>query len=301
MTGPTVVTACPECAEPVGVGDAFCEACGTPLAPTAPEVHDTVTTAAAAATTDRGRVHPHNQDAFALRVGAGDAPTVIGPAVVVVCDGVSSSVTPERAARAAADAAADTLSASLADGAPDLPAAIAAARRTVEAIAWTPRGALPAPSCTLVAAAWDGTTITVGSVGDSRAYWIGSDGAAAVLTRDDSWARHQVDLGLMTAAEAERHPNAHGITDWIGADAPDDPPEVTELRPEVAGLLLVCSDGLWNYASDADDLAAVVRALLPASPSDLADALVGYALGRGGHDNVTVAVLALDPRSEEPA
>src|SRR5207249_2884393 len=150
-----------------------------------------------------------------------------------------------------------------------------------------------APSCTLVGAVWNGRAMTVASVGDSRAYWIGRD-HATLLTEDDSWARRQVRAGELTAEDAAQHPWAHAITNWIGADAPDESLRVETIEPGSDGLLVVCTDGLWNYIPEPDSLAELVRGLDEHSPHAVADALVSYALAQGGADNVTVAVLAVN-------
>ncbi|MEO7330108.1 MAG: serine/threonine protein phosphatase, partial [Minicystis sp.] len=57
------------------------------------------------------------------------------------------------------------------------------------------------------------------------------------------------------------------------------------------GLVLLCSDGLWNYAPDAEDLARVmVAAPDEGNAAGVARLLVNYALARGGQDNVSVAI-----------
>jgi serine/threonine protein phosphatase PrpC len=56
-------------------------------------------------------------------------------------------------------------------------------------------------------------------------------------------------------------------------------------------VLVVCTDGLWNYAESAAELASVVPADARTNPLRCAQVLVGVALDGGGHDNVTVAVL----------
>jgi serine/threonine protein phosphatase PrpC len=55
--------------------------------------------------------------------------------------------------------------------------------------------------------------------------------------------------------------------------------------------VVVCSDGLWNYAESAEEMARVVTADAGRRPLHCAQMLVGHALEGGGHDNVTVAVL----------
>ena len=66
------------------------------------------------------------------------------------------------------------------------------------------------------------------------------------------------------------------------------------------GWLLVCSDGLWNYCSAAQDLAALVQQTASTSPADaepltLAGALVDWANAQGGQDNITVALARIHP------
>jgi serine/threonine protein phosphatase PrpC len=174
----------------------------------------------------------------------------------------------------------------------------------VLAAAPLPTGADDGPSCTFVAGVWDGEEVTVGSVGDSRAYWLGRT-TSLRLTADDSWAQEQVDAGTMTEPAAMSAPDAHVITRWLGPDAPEGPYRVHALRPREPGRLILCSDGLWQYASSPAELRELVEILLPVDdPAALARDLVQAACGLGGGDNVTVAVIVVDPdhvRQEETA
>jgi serine/threonine protein phosphatase PrpC len=245
----------------------------------------------AAAVSDQGRVHRRNEDAFALEVL--DERTV----VAVVCDGISSASAGDAAAASAAAAAGEILARAIAMGgvADATVEAIAAAHDAVERVPWTARTGRAVPSCTLVSAVCHGDQIVVGWVGDSRAYWIDSDGAQQ-LTTDDSWAQEQIAEGLLTPAEAFRDPRSHAITHWVGADAPSRPPGLVVHRPGRPGRLLLCSDGLWNYAPTPAELAALVRELPDgAAPAAVARALTEVALTRGGRDNITVAVVDFDP------
>jgi len=148
------------------------------------------------------------------------------------------------------------------------------------------------PACTFVAAVLDSSTVVVGWVGDSRAYWIPDDGLPWQLSTDDSWAAEAMAIGF-TREEAEHAPQAHSITRWLGMDAPDAVPRTVARRLETPGWLLLCSDGLWNYRSEAADLRDLVRATATetgAEPMALAEALVAWANAQGGHDNITVAL-----------
>ncbi len=287
---------CPHCAEPVGPRDRFCEECGARIAdPLRDRVE--VDVGVAAGVSDRGRRHHRNEDALALRrldlgLGAGSA------AVAVVCDGVSSADRPDEASETAAEVAAEALVAALHAAAGPVTAtrdAIHAAGRAVAGLAGSEQTARSAPACTFVSAVVTGGAVTVGWVGDSRAYWIPQrDTAAATrLTEDDSWLAGVLAAGTLTPAEAAADRRAHAITAWLGGDATRLDPHVVTVTPEGPGVVVVCTDGLWNYLDDIDALAAALPAQALQAPLDAARRLVEIALNRGGRDNITVAVLPL--------
>jgi PPM family protein phosphatase len=240
----------------------------------------------AAGVTDRGHTHERNEDAMAL----GRAPD--GTVAAVVCDGVSTSLTPQQASRIAADKALDVLLTSTAPAEERTRAAVSAAASAVAALGRA--GDPHAPSCTLVCGLMSPAGITVGWVGDSRAYWLAPADAAEParpMTADHSWAAQVVAAGMLDEAAAMRDRRAHAITRWLGAGGSAQP-EVAALRPDGPGALLLCSDGLWNYLPDAADLAAVALRELPdGGAAAAARALTALALDAGGRDNVTVVVI----------
>jgi serine/threonine protein phosphatase PrpC len=82
----------------------------------------------------------------------------------------------------------------------------------------------------------------------------------------------------------------------VGSDAPGGPPSFVAARVGAAGRLILCSDGVWNYAASAGALAALVQRLpAEAGPAAVARTLADFALERGGHDNITAAVIDLVP------
>jgi serine/threonine protein phosphatase PrpC len=139
-----------------------------------------------------------------------------------------------------------------------------------------------------------GPRAVVGWLGDSRAYHLGADGTVTPLTVDDSWATDQVEAGLLSEAEAQADRRAHVITRWLGLDAPDITPTVAVARLGPGDRLLLCSDGLWNYAETPEALAGLLRSGAGRGPLDLARSLVDYARSEGGHDNITVALAHVD-------
>jgi serine/threonine protein phosphatase PrpC len=101
----------------------------------------------------------------------------------------------------------------------------------------------------------------------------------------------------MTRAEAESLPRAHAITRWLGRDSNEIVPRVGELDLPGPGWVVVCSDGLWNYASSPDELGEqLAAAAIDADPAAIAGRLVAWANSRGGKDNITVALARCQPR-----
>jgi PPM family protein phosphatase len=270
-------------------GEGYCEVCGARERVERVELD----LAAAAAVSDRGLVHRRNEDAFALEVAPDGAVTA------VVCDGISSASSGDVAARTAADAAGAVLLGAIADPLTGADAATLAAIRAagdaVGGVPWTTRVDRGLPSCTLVCALWRDGEVAIGTVGDSRAYWVDS-AAAHQLTVDDSWAQEQIDEGRLTVEEAFQDRRSHSITNWIGADAPPRSPQVTRLAPRGPGRLVLCTDGLWNYLADPVELHELIQRLPPqASAATVARSLTDTAVARGGRDNITVAVIDIDP------
>ncbi|QDY76776.1 PP2C family serine/threonine-protein phosphatase [Streptomyces qinzhouensis] len=282
--------------------DGYCENCGHAQPRERDHMEQELDTVAAVS--DRGLRHHRNEDAFAVSATAlADG----SPAVVaIVCDGVSSATRPDEASQAAARTACDVLVAALPRGTHPQQAmrdAIVAAAASVNALAapGAGGGALDhdthpqqnAPACTIVGAVSAGELLIVGWVGDSRAYWVPDDrsGPPARLTEDDSWAAQMVAAGLMNEAEAYADERAHAITGWLGADAYELDPHTAAFKPDRPGVVVVCTDGLWNYAEAPEEMARVIPSDAARWPLHSARALVGHALDGGGHDNVTVAVL----------
>ncbi|MFG2624596.1 protein phosphatase 2C domain-containing protein [Streptomyces sp. NPDC048473] len=280
--------------------DGYCENCGH--AQPRERDHMEQELGSVAAVSDRGLRHHRNEDSFAVSTTA--LPDGSPAVVAIVCDGVSSASRPDEASAAAASAANEALLESLPRGTHPQQAmheAIVAASESVNSLAEEPGQAMEhdphrhqnAPACTLVGAIMAGGLLVVGWVGDSRVYWVPDDrtNPPARLTEDDSWAAQMVAAGLMNEAEAYADERAHAITGWLGADAYELEPHTASFKPDRSGLVVVCTDGLWNYAESAAEMAAAVPADAQLRPLQGAQVLVGHALDGGGHDNVTVALL----------
>jgi len=291
--------ACADCGS-TSFTDGYCDQCGR----LAPSARDRVERdlGPVAGVTDKGLRHSRNEDAMAFAVLGAD--TERPATVVVVCDGVSTSADADRASQTAADAALDDLLLSLRRGesaGAATSAAIEAAQGAVLALAEGYEDQVNAPSCTIVAAVVQPDLVTVGWVGDSRAYWLASDGSASRrLTDDDTWAGQLVAGGDVDEGEAYKAPHAHATLRWLGPDAPTDPPHVRDFVPTGPGLVLACSDGLWNYVWDAEDLSRLAAGGWGGLAAGAAS-LTAVALDGGGHDNITVVLAASPPGTPRPS
>lgn len=293
---------CPYCGDagPPRV-DLTCPTC-TARRP-APRDHAEMTVGVAAALTDRGLRRRRNEDAAAVgRRATPGGELMIG----VVCDGVASARRGDEASLAAVEAAVDAgLVAADRDPVtgehpgldPIAAAAAAAAARAAADLGRAADGNDP-PACTYVAAVIRAGSAVVSWVGDSRVYWLAADGSSQLLTTDDSWAEEIAAAGVITREQAHHDRRAHVLTRWLGLDSPHGPARSRRVRATVPGLLLLCSDGLWNHVPDAHDLAELVGGR--DAHAD-AVALVDAALAAGGHDNVTVALLPVSPADGDDA
>jgi serine/threonine protein phosphatase PrpC len=297
-----VTRPCPSCGGPVGA-DGYCQICGMK----APSDRDHYTEQPAgwvAACCDRGIRHHRNEDATAIAADAEPG----SRAVLVVCDGVSTSIDSDVASLAGARAARDLLAASRPAGL-GTPASVAsamaqaieqaAAEANAAVVANTAPDSTSAAACTFSAAVLENHTIYFGNIGDSRIYWIPDPGGhdqPIQLSVDDSVATARIAMGV-SREEAENGPGAHAITKWLGRDSPDFTPMTASLRVATPGWLLVCSDGLWNYASEAAALQSLIAefAQTDAGALPLAVRLVAWANEQGGKDNIGVALARHEP------
>jgi len=261
-----------------------------------------------AGVSDRGLRHSRNEDAMHFAVADTDAGPV---AVAIVCDGVSSAPRPDEASWTAVNAGITLLAEGAERGedpeAISLTAVRAAGRALVDLAG--PEGA---PASTYVSAVVSQHQVTVCWLGDSRAYWLAANapapagpndtiditGGSRRVTRDDSLAEEIVAAGLATMDEAMASPQAHVITRWLGADLPEPEPHIEQFTPTGSGVLMLCSDGLWNYRPEASELAAMAMPAALDRPLDAAADLAKFALDSGGLDNITVVIIPFPPHPD---
>jgi len=142
------------------------------------------------------------------------------------------------------------------------------------------------------------TTLTLGIVvwpwlyvvqlGDSRAYYYW-DGKITQVTRDQTVAQELVDQGVLPAERLASSPFRHVLSRAVGGDAEEASPEVTRVRIDRFGsVLLFCSDGLTKHVTDEENARKIAD---NARSEDVCKSLLDLALDRGGSDNITIVVV----------
>lgn len=241
-----------------------------------------------AAHSDSGRRRRGNEDAF-----------VAVPPLFAVCDGMGGALAGELASRLAASA----LEEAVHESGPglDLVAAILEGNRRIHQRSLADPAAAGMGTTVTAMLVGDGGTVTVGHVGDSRAYRLRGD-ALEQLTPDHSLVAELVRTGQISPEEAEGHPQRAVITRALGTDTNVEV-DVFHLAGEPGDLYLLCSDGLTGMIGDAE-----VRTILTRERADLPRAtreLVAAANAAGGEDNITCVCFELvdapAPAGGEPA
>ncbi|HWA72244.1 MAG TPA: protein phosphatase 2C domain-containing protein [Polyangiaceae bacterium] len=220
-----------------------------------------------------------NEDALAI------AEVPYGMAAVV-CDGMGGHEGGELASRAAVQRILETLASEKQATERLLSVALERAHAEVYALG----GDAPIdvrPGSTAVLLVLCGQEAWLSYVGDSRAYRIRAR-TAERLTRDHSVVEALLAARAITPEAARQHPDANRITRALGIAAEIEPELLAPLRLSIGDAFLLCSDGLTDLVEDSE-LGELVGGA--ASPEAACQALIALANDRGGHDNISVAVL----------
>jgi PPM family protein phosphatase len=235
--------------------------------------------------TDAGRKRRRNEDAFVLE-----------PPLFAVADGMGGAQAGEVASRLAAAAFREFHQADELEPEERVRAIIQEANRRIYDRAHRDAQA-SGMGTTITAALVESGLVSLGHVGDSRAYRV-HEGRLEQLTEDHSLVADLMRSGRLTAEEAEAHPQRSVITRALGTD-PEVDVDTFTVEAGPGDVFLLCSDGLTSMVTDEEILDLIARSN---SLEDAAKALVKAANRGGGEDNITVVLFTLegeDPRLEE--
>lgn len=151
-----------------------------------------------------------------------------------------------------------------------------------------PRSA-PGGGTTMTSLLLLGDQMTIGHVGDSRAYTILQDGKIQCLTRDHSYVNRLIELGQLTVEEAATHPQRNVLYRALGQGEPFEP-DIQTIHLSQNQYLLICSDGLWGVITESEILKIIRESN---NPSQACKLLVDAANEAGGPDNISVILIML--------
>ncbi len=169
-----------------------------------------------------------------------------------------------------------------------LDAALKHANKTVYTASRTPGKGRRGMGCTAEAVYVDDRNIVVGHVGDSRTYHL-TNGEIRQLTRDQTLVNRLVELGKLTAEEAEHHDRKNELQQAIGGQ-PNVEPGVYAAKLSRGDWVMVCSDGLTNHVPN-KDLEKMLLRETNTSSEEAARRLVNLVNLRGATDNATVVLV----------
>jgi serine/threonine protein phosphatase PrpC len=225
--------------------------------------------------THTGRRRRHNEDSF-----------VHEPPLFAIADGMGGPRAGEVASRLAAGA----LNAGTVDGTGTerVVALINEANRRVYQRS-SEDESVSGMGTTITVALVEESGVTLGHVGDSRAY-LARDGVLEQLTEDHSLVAELVRGGKLSPEEAEHHPQRSVITRALGTD-PDVDVDTFTVAAQAGDVFLLCSDGLTTMIGD-----ETILRVLEERRGDLDDAakeLIRLANKAGGDDNITVVAFEM--------
>jgi PPM family protein phosphatase len=234
-----------------------------------------------AVATHTGRKRRHNEDAYVLQ-----------PPLFAIADGMGGA----RAGEVASSLAAAALQSGEVDGngKERVIALIQAANRSV--YERSSRDAeVAGMGTTMTVALVENATVTLGHVGDSRAYVL-RDGVLEQLTDDHSLVAELVRGGKLSAEEAEHHPQRSVITRALGTD-PDVDVDTFTVEAHDRDVFVLCSDGLTDMVGD-DEIGEVLAGSRE-NLKEAAEELVRRANKAGGQDNITVVAFEMTDEPDE--
>lgn len=243
--------------------------------------------------TDVGRVRTNNEDSY------GHAWLTDGSLFVMVADGMGGHEAGEVASGLAVQVVEDVVGRDAgSDPRERLYTALLEANEAI--LEEGRRSGKHGMGTTSIVAVLRGREGYVGLVGDSRCYHI-RNGHLIWRTIDHTRVQMLIDQGEIDEEQARVHPEAGMLTRALGhGRMADGRPLVPDVLAEPITLekrdaLVLCSDGLHDLIEDWE----IGKLVAGKNGDEAAAALVELACERGGHDNVTVAVVVAGDRAAD--
>ena len=254
-----------------------------------------------AARTHQGKKRRVNEDRYtvrAYRVEENRTPALL----VIVADGIGG----HQAGDIAAQLTVETITRGVAafqggDPLPYLQSAIIEAGRVVSSNA-AESADLAGMGSTAAVALILGPRLYTITVGDSRIYLL-RQGRLRQISIDHTWVQEAIDYDIISPEDAKNHPQAHVLRRHIGGgqlpepdirmpleDGENDSRAISNQGTQLkrGDRILLCTDGLTDMVTDLE----IYQGLKERPVEESAESLLNLALEHGGHDNITMVVLA---------
>jgi PPM family protein phosphatase len=209
--------------------------------------------------------------------------------LIVVADGMGGCQAGEVASRIAVETVARAYYTS--DGEPGTALADAFREANSEIYRFSHlREELSGMGTTCTALAIQGRVAHSAHVGDSRLYLVRS-GWIYQMTEDHSMVKELIKQGVLTPDAARHHVDRNIILRALGSRATIEVATWDQPLPVRAGdRFVLCSDGLHDAITDEEIRLATESELVEVA----CETLVATARGRGGNDNITVAIARVE-------
>jgi protein phosphatase len=251
---------------------------------------------AASVQTDVGCVREINEDSGRLLRPSDPRQLETKGTLLVVADGMGGHSAGEVASQMAADVVSRLYYESPEEPGRALARAVEEANRRInEAAAADEAKHGMGTTCTALAIC--AGTAYAAHVGDSRLYML-RGGKLYQLSEDHSAVNEMVKMGIITKEQARTHEDKNVILRALGTSPEVEVSTVEPFRVREGDQYLLCSDGLHDLVLD-DEIAAVLGEAEDTHAAG--ERLITMAKERGGHDNITVGIIAIMPEGTAAA
>jgi serine/threonine protein phosphatase PrpC len=232
---------------------------------------------------DVGLRRPNNEDAFVVRPDLG---------LCVVADGMGGAAAGEVASRIFVETAVEVFSNHYGRSDDETTDLIRktfglANERVLGHVASNPDH--KGMGCTAELVGFSDGGFVLGHMGDSRTYRFRNN-ELKQISSDHSFVQEQIDRGIMTPAEARKHPMRNIILRAVGVKE-DLALDIIRGRTYPGDQFLLCSDGLTDMVDDAiiGEVVSTKR-----TPPEKVEQLIALAKSSGGKDNITIVLVQIE-------
>ena len=246
--------------------------------------------------TDKGCVREINEDSGRMVRPADPALLASKGTLVVVADGMGGHSAGEVASQMAADLVTRVYYETKAEPSAALKRAVEEANRRIHQAAAEDE-AKHGMGTTCTALALCGGRAYAAHVGDSRLYMLRA-GKLYQLSEDHSAVNEMVKLGIITKEQARTHEDKNVILRALGTTPEVEVSVIEPFAVREGDRYLLCSDGLHDLVLE-DEIASILSE--SADIHAAGERLIALAKERGGHDNITVGIIAIMPEGTAAA